>query len=71
LGNHSEPREEALSCSMSVQAAEKRRAEIRKLVEQIQRAVSTGRVRFTPELDRRIREQIRQTERSQELEAER
>jgi hypothetical protein len=56
---------------MSVQAAEKQRAEIRKLVEQIQRAVSTGRVRFTTELDRRIREQIRQTERSQELEAER
>ena len=56
---------------MSVQSADQQRAEIQKLVEQIQRAVSTGRIRFTPELDRRIREQIRQTERSQELEAER
>lgn len=56
---------------MSVQSAEQQRAEIRKLVEQIQRAVSTGRIRFTPELDRRIREQIRQTERSQEQGVER
>ena len=56
---------------MSVQSADQQRAEIQKLVEQIQRAVSTGRIRFTPELDRRIREQIRQTERSQEQGVER
>ena len=51
---------------MSVQSADQQRVEIQKLVEQIQRAVSTGRIRFTPEHDRRIMEQIRQTERSQE-----
>jgi len=35
------------------------RAEIRKLVEQVQRAVRAGTISFSPELDRRIREQRR------------
>jgi hypothetical protein len=40
---------------MSEQSEEQQRAEIRKLVEHVQRAVSAGQIRFTPELDRRIR----------------
>ena len=47
---------------------EKRRAEIRKLVEQIQKAVVSRKVSFGPELDRRIREQVK---RQQEVEIER
>ena len=47
---------------------EERIAEIRKLVEQIQRAVARGKLSFSAELDRRIREQIK---RQQEVEIER
>jgi hypothetical protein len=56
---------------MSEHSAEQQRAEIQKLVEQVQRAVSAGQIRFSPELDLRIREQIRQMERSQEQGVER
>jgi len=41
---------------MDQQAAQ--RAEIRKLVEKVQRAVATGYIKFDPELNRRIREQF-------------
>jgi hypothetical protein len=47
---------------------EQRRAEIRKLVEQIQQAVATRNLSFGPDLDRRIREQVK---RQQEVEIER
>jgi hypothetical protein len=47
---------------------EQQRAEIRKMVEQIQRAVARGKLSFGAELDRRIREQVR---RKQEVEIER
>ena len=47
---------------------EEQRAEIRKLVEQIQRAVTRGKLSFGAELDRRIREQIK---RQQEVKIER
>jgi hypothetical protein len=40
------------------------RAEIRKLIEKVQRAIAEGRITFNPELDRRIREQREQAERS-------
>jgi hypothetical protein len=56
---------------MNEQSAEQQRAEIRKLLEQVQRAVSAGQIRFIPDLDRRIREQIRQAERSQDQGVER
>jgi hypothetical protein len=38
---------------------EQHRAEIKKLVEEIQRAVAAGRLSFSAELDRRIREQVK------------
>jgi hypothetical protein len=47
---------------------EQHRAEIRKLVEQVQRAVALGKFSFGAELDRRIREQVK---RQQEVEIER
>jgi hypothetical protein len=47
---------------------EQRRAEIRKLVEQIQKAVAADKFSFGVELDRRIREQVK---RQQEVEIER
>ena len=47
---------------------EQHRAEIRKLVEQIQKAVAVGKLSFGAELDRRIREPIK---RRQEVEIER
>jgi hypothetical protein len=47
---------------------EKQRAEIRKLVEAVQRAVARGKLSFGVELDRRIREQVK---RQQEVEIER
>ena len=47
---------------------EQRRAEIRKLVEQIQKAVAADKFSFCVELDRRIREQVK---RQQEVEIER
>jgi hypothetical protein len=47
---------------------EEQRAEIRKLVEQIQKAVARGKLSYGAELDRRIREQIK---RQQELGLER
>jgi hypothetical protein len=47
---------------------EEQRAEIRKLVEQIQKAVARGKLSYGAELDRRIREQIK---RQQELGIER
>lgn len=56
---------------MSVQSAEQQRTEIRKLVEQVQRAVNAGQIRLTPELNRRIRQQITQTKRSREQGVER
>jgi hypothetical protein len=34
------------------------RAEIRKLIEKVQRAVAEGRIKFSPELDYRIRQQL-------------
>ena len=36
------------------------RAEIGKLTEKVQRAIASGQVVFSPELDRRIREAVRQ-----------
>ena len=47
---------------------EQRTAEIRKLVEQIQKAVANRKLSLGPELDRRIREQVKQ---QQEVEIER
>jgi hypothetical protein len=47
---------------------EEKRPEIRKFVEAVQRAVKAGKLSFGPELDRRIREQIK---RQQEVEIER
>jgi hypothetical protein len=47
---------------------EQQRAEIRKPVEQIQKAVAVGKLSFGVELDRRIREQVK---RQQEVEIER
>jgi hypothetical protein len=41
------------------QQATVRRAEVRKLVEEVQRAVATGKLRFGAEPDRRILEQYR------------
>ena len=41
---------------------EQHRAEIRKLVEQIQKAVTAGKLSFGVELDRRIREELKREE---------
>jgi hypothetical protein len=43
-----------------------RRAEIRKLVEEVQQAVASGRLRFGAELDRRILEQYRRNSMEQD-----
>ncbi len=56
------PREEPVHMQLNSPTTEEskaQRAEIRKLVEQVQRAVRAGTIRFSPELDRRIREQRR------------
>jgi len=50
------------------QTPERQRAEIRKLVDQLQRAVRDGRVGFSPELDYRIREQLRRNEQEKGIE---
>lgn len=42
------------------EALNARRNEIRKLMEKVQRAVASGRIRFNPELDYRIRQRLGQ-----------
>ena len=43
------------------------RAEIRKLVQEVQRAVRAGKISFSPQLDRRIREQRAVAEQEREI----
>lgn len=48
----------------TMQSREAQRAEVRRLMEKVQRAVAQGQIRFNPALDQRIREQRAQAERS-------
>jgi len=48
-----------MSAENTARQAGVRRAEVRKLVEEVQRAVASGGLRFGAELDRRILEQHR------------
>ena len=50
------------------QTPERQRVKIRKLLDQLQGAVRDGRVRFSPQLDYRIREQLGRNEQEKGME---